>query len=424
MSGAGDDFEDEDDVQVTDPYRPAALPAALPEAVFRSFPAPKEPETAREAAGAASPPAPSESEAIVVDLSVDLDDSDVVFPDAPPDSALARAEAAAPAAIEESLPPLGARVSEPPEERTTPPPVRRRLGSLVDGRWRLERILGHGAAGAVFEATDLSGALGDRLAAVKVLHDRVAAQHEQVARLLREARVLATLVHPGVAKVYGAGKDAAGHVYIAMERLEGETLHEVLARGGPGAGGAATLDEIVEIGRQLLLVVGAAHARRVLHRDIKPENVFLTRDDRGRLRVVLLDFGIAKLTHQGDASVSTAEGVTLGTPYYMSPEQCRGDTLTPAADLWSVGATLFHAFAGKPPFDHDVLTLLLQRIVTERAPSLSELRPDLPDRLVEVVDRALEPDPAARWSSAGVMAAALATWRTQHSTGAGDDDPW
>ena len=304
-----------------------------------------------------------------------------------------RFEKRAPAALDE-------RISDVPGDRPSRPQVQQRLGSTVAKRWKLVRLLGHGAAGAVFEGVDIE--TRERVA-VKVLHDRHAKSKDQVARLMREARAMRTIDHPGVVEVLDAGRDKEGHVYIAFELLDGEELLAAMERG------ALTTAQMVEIGRQLLQVLSAAHKKHILHRDVKPENIFLVRTQDDSVRLKLLDFGIAKLT-EGKSSVDTLDGVTLGTPYYMSPEQCRGEKLSPQSDVWSVGAVLFHVFAGRPPFEEERLGRLLERIVTERPMSLDDLRPDLPPRLVSAIDRALEPSTADRWPSAQTMAAALATY--------------
>jgi serine/threonine-protein kinase len=153
-------------------------------------------------------------------------------------------------------------------------------------------------------------------------------------------------------------------------------------------------------------VLAAAHLRGIVHRDVKPENVFLTTDAKGYLSVKLLDFGIAKLTTAA-RTVDTLQGLALGTPYYMSPEQARGEPPGAPSDLWSLGAVMFHALSGRPPHDDDQLGRLLERIVTKRPPSLEEVRPDLDDRLIAIVDRALEPSLAHRWSSACEMLSAI-----------------
>jgi serine/threonine-protein kinase len=292
------------------------------------------------------------------------------------------------------------RRSSVPGERQSLVAGQQRLGSTVATRWKLVRLLGHGAAGAVFEGVDLE--TKERVA-IKVLHDRHARSKDQCSRLMREARAIRAVAHPGVVEVFDAGRDKEGHVYIAFELLDGEDLHTAMSRGG------LTTAQLVEIGRQLLQVLAAAHKKHVLHRDVKPENIFLQRTTDGSIRLKLLDFGIAKLT-DAKGSVSTLDGITLGTPYYMSPEQCRGEKLSPQADVWSAGAVLFHVFAGRPPFDDERLGRLLERIVTERAMSLEDLRPDLPPRLVSAIDRALEPRLADRWPTAQTMAAALATY--------------
>ncbi|HJL16933.1 MAG TPA: serine/threonine-protein kinase [Sandaracinaceae bacterium LLY-WYZ-13_1] len=276
-----------------------------------------------------------------------------------------------------------------------------RLGSVVAERYHLVRLLGQGAAGAVYEARDLDRG---RAVAIKVLHPHLRASDGHTARFAREIRALGRIAHSAVVRVLDAGEDEDGSLYLVMELLEGELLYDRIM--------LASLDtrSILEIGRQLLGALAAAHARGIVHRDIKPENLFLTNAPRDAIRLKVLDFGIAKLT-QPEAGISfqTLDGLILGTPEYMSPEICRGMPVTAAADLWATAAVLYHAFAGVPPFEDEQVGRLLLRIVRERAPSLATHRPDLPPSLIAALDRALDPDPARRFPDASAFATALAS---------------
>jgi serine/threonine-protein kinase len=168
--------------------------------------------------------------------------------------------------------------------------------------------------------------------------------------------------------------------------------------------------EIVEIGRQLLGALAAAHARGIVHRDIKPDNLFLARSESGAIDLKVMDFGIAKLVRPEIAlSFQTLDGLILGTPAYMSPEICRGLPVTEAADLWGVAAVLFEAFTNAPPFEEEHIGRLLLKVVRGRAPLLRERRPDLPRPVVDAIDRALDPNPAARWQTAEEFATALSS---------------
>ncbi len=276
-----------------------------------------------------------------------------------------------------------------------------RIGDRIAERYDLVRVIGAGSGGSVYEAIDRK--YGEPCA-VKLLHEGLRASTDHVARFLHEARIAARIGHEGIVRVLAAGHDDDGTVYQALELLDGEPLAELIDRGNMSD------TEIVRVGLELLEALAAAHAHRVIHRDVKPENVFL----RKGAGVKLIDFGIAKnLGFDGPAGPTTLEGIALGTPHYMSPEQCRGDRLDERTDLWSTGAVLFHAFSGAPPFSDrsgmvgDEPHRVLMRVAQEAPPSLAELRPDLPPAIVYVIDRALHPRLASRWPSAEAMSIAL-----------------
>ena len=274
-----------------------------------------------------------------------------------------------------------------------------RIGSSIAGRFRLDALLGEGGMGAVFEGVDAQ--TGDRVA-IKVLHDRYASQEEYVARFLHEARVMRRIPHSGIPVVIDAGKDERRRAYIALEKLEGKDLSEALEEGPLDA------KDVVEVGQQLLSVLAAVHAHRIIHRDVKPENIFLVFDGDD-LRVKLLDFGIAKVrgdVHDPDA-IRTHDGVRLGTPRYMSPEQWQGEALTERSDVWAAGAVLFTATMGVPAYETDDLGELMEMVTNQPAPSLAKLRPELGPAFTDTIDRALKNDPKQRWANARAMAAAL-----------------
>ncbi len=288
-----------------------------------------------------------------------------------------------------------------------------RIGTIVAGKYELQRLIGSGSMGGVYEA--LHHFTGQRVA-LKLMHPGLRASKEHVARFLREARAASAVGHAAIVSVLDAGQEPNGEVYLVLELLTGEGLDTAMERG------AVTTADIVDIAAQVLDGLAAAHARGIVHRDIKPENVFLMRTERREVRAKLLDFGVAKhlVEAAGPTFVSQA-GSVVGTPYYMSPEQCRGVGVDARADLWSMGALMFHVLAGVPPFDADNLGLLLTKIVTTRAPSLATKRADLPEDVRRVVDRALEADPAKRWQSASEMAAQLRS-RGANVTGLDWDD--
>jgi eukaryotic-like serine/threonine-protein kinase len=284
-----------------------------------------------------------------------------------------------------------------------PPSGVSHAGTSVRGRFRLETIIGSGAMGTVFGGLDVeSGAE----VAVKLLHDKFAQSEQHVGRFLHEAHIQRSILHPGVVHVIDFGRDEEGRWFIALERLRGEELGSVLE-----ANGALPGEEVVEIGHQLLSVLAAAHGHGVIHRDVKPENIFLARNDDRKLRVKLLDFGIAKTTGVGNfaGAIRTHEGVKLGTPHYMSPEQWRGEPLSARSDVWAAGAVLWTAVMGSPPHDADDLGALMDLITVRPAPSLARLRPEIGPAFVDTIDRALATDPERRFADCRAMAAALHT---------------
>jgi serine/threonine protein kinase len=288
----------------------------------------------------------------------------------------------------------------PSGAQTLPREANERVGSVVAGRFRLDAVLGAGGMGAVFDGIDAQ--TGQRVA-VKLLHDRFADNDQHIVRFLHEARVMRRIAHTGIPVVLDAGRDERGRAYIALERLEGRDLSDVLDDGPLGA------KEVVVIGHQLLAILAAVHAHGVIHRDVKPENIFIGTDAHDATRVKLLDFGIAKV-HGVKAppdAVRTLDGVRLGTPHFMSPEQWRGEELSERSDVWAAGAVLFTATMGYPPYDAEDLGILSGQITTTAAPSLAVLRPQIGPAFTDTIDRALKNDPRARYANARAMAAAL-----------------
>ncbi len=288
--------------------------------------------------------------------------------------------------------------------------VRLPEGFLLDGRFRVRRALGEGGVGAVFEADQV--ALGRRVA-VKVLHPAYVGVGEIVARFRREAVALARLPGPHVVSVIDVGDAATPEgvlPYIAMELLEGETLAQRLARGRMGVGAAA------RAARQALEALAAVHKNGMLHRDLKPENIFLARGSDGDV-VKLVDFGLSRPSDEPAAERLTRAGLTLGTPLYMAPEQARGDRAADhRADLFAVGVTLYEMLTGQTPFDGPNYAVVLNRVMTARPTPPRTLRPEVPEALEQVVLRALEKDPEARFADASAFAAALGPFEDLEAT--------
>ncbi|HUL73601.1 MAG TPA: protein kinase [Vicinamibacterales bacterium] len=257
------------------------------------------------------------------------------------------------------------------------------------------RRLGHGGMGEIYLAED--SRLGRRVA-LKLLPPQLQADAPARARFVAEARAAAAIDHPYVCKVYDAS-DEDGVAFIAMEFIEGTSLEERLAQG------ALPPPEAVRLASEIAEALAKAHERGVIHRDLKPSNVMLATD--GHVKVV--DFGIAKRISTPDdvtAGGVTREGVTLGTPRYMSPEQVRGLPLDPRSDLFSLGLILYEMIAGAHPFARDHPVDAAIAIVTEPTPSLPATTP-VPTALHELLARLLSKAPATRERSAAEVAAAL-----------------
>ena len=299
--------------------------------------------------------------------------------------------------------------TNPTVDRTpgsAPPGVRspdEALPRLLEGRWRLEREIGAGGMGRVYEARHLT--LGN-LVAVKLLHPQRLGAPEAVHRFLREARLAGVANHPGIARVLDFDLTADGTPYMVMERLTGSSLEAQIARGTmPLADG---LDIVIDV----LDTLAAIHAAGVVHRDIKPGNIFVLAEPAAT-RTKLLDFGLARGDDPlgGDPSL-TRTGQVLGTPHYMSPEQARGQTqVGPEADLWAVGVILYQIATGRRPFPGENYNETLANILTREPAPAREARPELPAALEPILRRSFARDPARRFRTAVELRAELTQLR-------------
>jgi serine/threonine protein kinase len=274
-------------------------------------------------------------------------------------------------------------MTEPSLSPATPAGSEIPLGTLVDGRYRIDGILGAGGMGRVYRAEHTG--IG-RYVAIKMLHADLGHNSEAAARFQREAMASGRLDHPNIVGVSDFGV-LDGRPYLVMEALEGESLGTRLERDR-----YMPWREAVEIIRQVLQGLGHAHARGVVHRDIKPDNIFLTRKD-GELVVKILDFGIAKLyAGEPDDPMATRIGLTVGTPTYLSPEQAVGAAIAPPSDLYSATVVLFEMLAGRPPFNDDDPVARATAHVTRTPPALSDVAPGvtIPLALDTIVQRGLK----------------------------------
>jgi serine/threonine-protein kinase len=257
------------------------------------------------------------------------------------------------------------------------------------GPYRLISKLGQGGMGAVYKGCQETM---DRLVAVKVLPRSLASDKEFIGRFNQEARAAGRLNHPNIVAGIDAGF-ADGYYYFAMEYVEGTNLADRLEGDGP-------LDEaeVLEVGRQVARALDHAHSSGVLHRDVKPENIILTPEGVAKL----CDLGLAR-TASEDLRL-TRSGVAVGTPDYISPEQINGEPPTPAADIYSLGCTLFHLATGRVPFDADApLDVMRMHLYTE-PPGITEVRPELSAELEDVIARMMSKKPAERQATAGDVA--------------------
>ena len=276
------------------------------------------------------------------------------------------------------------------------------IGQLV-GNYRITELLGEGGMGAVYLAEHPG--IG-RKAAVKVLHPDLTRHTEIAVRFFNEARAANAIRHPGIVEVYDFGTLPSGVSYIVMEFLRGESLAKRLRAG------AMPTDAAVRIASQAADALGAAHAVGIVHRDLKPDNLYVCPDPRnpGGEMVKVLDFGIAKLAGgpTDPGSVKTRTGVVMGTPIYMSPEQCRGTKeVDHRTDIYALGIILYEMLCGTPPFVSQGQGELIHLHISAPPPPPRTKNPALSERLEAVVLRALAKDPAHRFQTMADLAKAI-----------------
>jgi eukaryotic-like serine/threonine-protein kinase len=287
-------------------------------------------------------------------------------------------------------------------------------GDVLDGKYRVERLLGEGGMGAVAKATHL---LRRAPVALKFMSGAVLSLPGAVERFVNEGVAASQIDSDHVVKVFDVGRLPSGAPYLVMEYLEGFDLGQILEREGPTLPVARAVHFIV----QSLRALQTAHAAGIIHRDMKPSNCFVIDKDGEADFVKLVDFGISKVraSEDGQAAHLTRTNSALGTPLYMSPEQARSprdvDTRT---DLYSVGAILYEMLSGRTPYTSESgeFTEILFKIFTTEPEPLATLRPDLPEGLCAVVHHALQRDPKDRFGSAAEMAEALTPFADERST--------
>ena len=268
------------------------------------------------------------------------------------------------------------------EPDATDLPLKRRL---FGGRYRIEAPIGRGAMGAVYRARHV---LTDRIVALKCIQPGLAQRDILIRRFRAEASISAHVNHPGLVKMFDAGEEEDGTLYLAMELLVGDTLSTRAKRDD------FTVRYGLDVVRSALEPLAAVHAAGIVHRDIKPEHIFVHRASDGSEQVKLLDFGIAR---DPRSQSSTAADLGMGTPYYMSPEQATSAReVTAASDIWSVGVILYWLLSGRLPFADDTAFATLTLACSQPHPAIDASGSATMGRLVSLVDRTLEKQPEHR----------------------------
>jgi len=299
---------------------------------------------------------------------------------------------------------------------------RNREGEVLNGKYLLEELLDIGGMGVIYRARNTAI---DRTVVVKMLRDELVGNEAQVTRFLREARAANVVQHKNIVSVFDIDKTEAGVPFIVQEYLHGETLSQLLKRGGQGLPYRQVLDILLPV----IDAIGEAHAKGLVHRDIKPSNIFLTRQ-MGTVVPKILDFGVSKIAiktaevsesapgpapglGEQDLNVTLA-GEVLGSPAYMSPEQIRSPLSVDArSDVWSLGILLYEMLCGRRPYTAKRAAEMMDKICNDVAVPLNRIVADVPEALVAVVTRCLKHDPQARYGDARALAFALREVRGQ-----------
>ncbi|MCC6744785.1 MAG: protein kinase [Acidobacteria bacterium] len=291
-----------------------------------------------------------------------------------------------------------------PHDGTALPPPDNLVGKVLDGKYRIDALHGSGGMGAVYRATQVNL---ERTVALKVVRGDFLKDAIVTERFKREALAVARLKHPHIVTVYDFGIVQEGGAYLVMEFLEGRTLRiEIQNRSKLPIGPA------VDIMRQICSAVHAAHSEGIIHRDLKPDNIFLESTRDGSVLVKILDFGVAKL-RQNTADLArsadlTMSGMMLGTPIYMSPEQCQGEPFDARADIYSLGCVFYEMVAGRPPFLGNSPSALIIKHASESPKPPSTHSPTIPQGLENAILKALEKNPGDRFQTAMDLGRALA----------------
>jgi tRNA A-37 threonylcarbamoyl transferase component Bud32 len=266
------------------------------------------------------------------------------------------------------------------------------VGEMVAERYELEEVVGHGGMSTVYKAHD---SLLERNVALKVLHQQYNEDEDFVERFKREARSVAQLQHPNIVTVIDRGEEA-GRQYIVFEFIDGENLKELVVRKG-----RLGLRDALEIALEVARGLAFAHDHGLVHRDVKPQNVLLNGDGRAKVT----DFGIARSLDVDHGVTQT--GTILGTSNYIAPEQASGQLVDAQTDVYSLGIVLYEMLTGELPFPGESFVAVAMKHIQEPSPNVLDVRGDLPLRVAEMIDRALEKDPEHRFPTMDAFAAEI-----------------
>ena len=264
----------------------------------------------------------------------------------------------------------------------------------IIGGFEIIQEVGRGAMGVVFKARQISM---DRIVALKFLPKSMAQDTARVQRFVREARLSGKLTHPNIVAVHDVGQ-VDGLYYIAMEFVDGTTVHRHIKEKGPFSEA-----EAIELGLQIAAALKEAHTHNILHRDIKPDNFLLDKSNH----IHLADLGLARFQNDDKEGHLTQSGTAVGTPHYMAPEQARGEDVDARADLYGVGSSLYTMTTGKTVFEGPTAAVILVKVISEEPKSPREFAPDLSDGFVSVMMKLMAKDPAKRFQSAQELIEAL-----------------
>ena len=265
---------------------------------------------------------------------------------------------------------------------------------VLGERYQLQEPIGRGGMATIYKGHDMRM---DRVVAIKVLREVYSTDPKFVTRFQREAKAASSLQHPNIVQVYDYGQ-TEGNYFIVMELVEGMDLRRYLRSRG-----VLAIDRAVIITHDIALGLGAAHRRQIVHRDVKPQNILVGHDGS----IKLTDFGIASVYKDINAERLTTTGMTLGTVQYYAPEQAQGEIVNPAADVYALGIVMYEMLTGRTPFEGDTPVAVAMQHIQDVPLAPSQLNPNIPSALEEIIMRCLEKIPDMRYRNGTLLARAL-----------------